>query len=198
MSNFQKTSPKIAGQFLGAKNGQGCNEQQPDDQDSIDKSYFKSDQREHSIQRTFKQESERNEQHKSSFRSARSVFESTTITGATLSEKETVTSSTSNSSVMRSFQTGIQNSNVSTLGNPEMNKFLDSPSPSKQPPDKPDRKSKTASHKIESSPSLHSGDKGSTLNADPEDNNSDDSMHLMQVTTKMFDDLHELPRHDSM
>jgi hypothetical protein len=33
------------------------------------------------------------------------VFESTTITGATLSQKETVATSTSNSSVMQSFQT---------------------------------------------------------------------------------------------
>ena len=98
---------------------------------------------------------------------------------------------------MQSFQTvnqKNQKSNASTLGNPESNKFWDTPSPIKQPPDKPDRKSKTASHKNDSSsPSLRSGDKDLASAAAPEDINCDDSK---QMTTKMFDDLHELPQQD--
>ena len=193
------TSPNSERHCPGAKNGTGSKEQQPKDQDSRGKSSFKADQREHSSQRTFKKESERTDHHKSSFKSARSVFESTTITGAKLSQKETVATSTSNSSVMESFQTvnqRSQKSNDSTLGNPESTKCWDTASPIKQPPDKPDRKSKTASHKNDSSPhSLDSGEKDPALAADPEDINCDDSK---QITTKLFDDLHELSRQDSL
>ena len=202
MSNSQMTSPNSEGHCPGAKNGSGSKEKQPKDQDSRGTSSFKSDQSEHSSQRTFKEESERTERHKSSFKSARSVFESTTITMAKLSEKETVSSATSNSIVMQSRQTvhkKSQRSNASTLGNPESNKFWDAPSPIKQPPDKPDRKSKTAPHKNDSSsPSLHSGEKDPALAAAPEDITCDDSK---QITTIMFDDLHdlhELPRQDSL
>jgi hypothetical protein len=198
MSNSQTANPDSEGYCPDDKNGSGSKEQQPDDQDSRGTSYFKSNQREHSSQRTFKEKSERTEHQKSSFKSARSVFESTTITVAKLSQKETVSSSTSNASVKQSFQTvnqKSQNSKASTLGNPESNKLCDTPSPSKQPPDKPDRKSKTTSHKYDSSShSLHTGEKDPALAA-PQDNSSDDSK---QIKTTIFDYLHELPQQDSL
>ena len=117
MSNSQKTYPDSEGHCPGAKNGSGSKEQQPEDQDSRGTSSFKSDQSEHSSKRTFKEESKRTEHHKSSFKSARSVFESTTIIGTNLSQKETVSSAKSNSSVIQSFQTvnqKSQKSNAST------------------------------------------------------------------------------------
>ena len=188
MPNSQKTQPGSEGHSSGAKKGSGSKDQQPESPDSRGASSFKSDQSDHFNKRTFNEESERTEHHKSSFKSARSLFESKTITGVKLSQ-------TSNSSVMRSFQTVNQKSqklNVSTLGNPERNKCWDTTSPIKQPPDKPDRKSKTASHTNDSSPSgLNSGEKNSEL----EENNGKDSK---QTTSKLFDDLHQLSQQDSL
>ena len=99
MSNSQKTHPDSKSLSSGAKTGSGSKNPQPG------ASSFKSDQSDHSNKRTFNEESERTELHKSSFKSARSLFESKRITGAKLSQTEKLLSTTSNSSVMRSFQT---------------------------------------------------------------------------------------------
>ena len=153
------------------------------------------DKREHSTisQKSVKEESTRTEHHHSSFQSARSVFESTP--GIRFSQKETTTSSRTNSqsTVLQSFHTvnkRKQHPNFVTFYSPEKDKISDNHSPNKKPPDKPDRKSKAMPAKNESSsPNLND-----TAVGEVEEKSCNNSI---PVTTRMFDDIHNLQQQDS-
>ena len=192
MSDHQQPSPDCEGQ------GSGENEKQHDDKDYKEKHLFQSDLQEHSTssQRRARNESRRTEHHQSSFQSARSVFESTSVSGTKLIKKDEVTAS---KTVIQSSQTVNKLNQVSSISHSnitQMDKFGKGSAPFKQPPDKPDRKSKTASAKCEgSSPHLFSGATDLTLDEGPEESNWN---HPVEGTTKLFDDLHDLPQHDSV